>query len=86
MQLLIEIPEYDPQHGFSYRWEKGFVIQTSVENGEIRLTANRAGLLSLVNHFLTLAQEGVAPGTHLHLDESNSLDAPSCALLIEKVI
>ena len=65
------------------RWEEGFQICTSVCNGEVTITANRAGLLSLANIFADLANE--EPGAHIHLDEDNSLEEGSTELIIERV-
>ena len=64
------------------RWEDGFEISASVREGEVTISANRDGLVSLANILLDLADE--APGSHVHLDEHNSLEAGSAALVIEK--
>ena len=64
------------------RWEDGFEISASVREGEMTISANRDGLVSLANILLDLADE--APGSHVHLDEHNSLEAGSAALVIEK--
>ena len=65
------------------KWIDGFVIRTRVENEAIVISANREGLLSLANHMKTLAEE--VPGSHIHLDEDNSLERGSVELIIEKV-
>ncbi len=65
------------------RWEDGFEIQTSAHEGVMTLSANREGLLSLANILMDLADE--SPGTHLHLDEHNSLEDGSIELIIERV-
>jgi hypothetical protein len=84
MQIVIEIPDYNPKRGFEYKWEDGFEIEAKIVGGAIQITANKEGLLSLVNHLLNLAQDRVPSGTHLHLDEYNSLDEGSCEMIIEK--
>lgn len=84
-QITVEIPAYNPSHGFTYQWEAGFVIQTSVENGVTRIQANKAGLISLANHLLNLAQDAIPLGVHLHLDDLNSLEDSSSELIIEKM-
>jgi hypothetical protein len=85
IQMIVEIPTYTPSQGFTYQWEDGFVIQASVENGVTLIQANKAGLISLANHLLNLAQDGIPPGVHLHLDDLNSLEESSSELVIEKM-
>jgi hypothetical protein len=85
MHLTVNIPLYNPTKGFTYQWEPGFSILVTVVDGVTRIQANKAGLLSLANHLLNLAQDGILPGVHLHLDELNSLEESSSELLIEKV-
>lgn len=86
MQVVLEVPEYKPESGFDFRWESNFAVKITSENGVTTLFANKAGLISLANHLLNLAQDTVKSGTHFHLDESNSLDEGSAELIIEKVV
>ena len=65
------------------RWEDGFEIGTAVRDGEMTISANREGLVSLANILLDLA-EG-QPGDHVHLDGHNSLEDGSVELIIERV-
>lgn len=69
----IEVPDYD-ENGIKTEWEYDFEITCSVFENAVNITANRAGLLSLAFHLLTLAQEDVPSGSHIHYDESNSLE------------
>ena len=85
MQITLEVPTYDPSRGIEYQWTAGFSIQTTVEQGVIRIQANKQGFVSLASHLINLAQDNVTPGAHLHLDETNALEEPSCELLIEKI-
>ena len=64
-------------------WVDGFEIKAKVENGEIMVTANREGLLSLAQHLTALA-DGMQ-GDHIHYDEHNSLEEGSAELIIEKM-
>ncbi|MBR4928577.1 MAG: hypothetical protein IKZ63_03655 [Oscillospiraceae bacterium] len=63
------------------RWEDGFRIRTSVQNGEIVITANREGLISLARNIKALAEQD--PGAHIHLDSYNSLEDGSVELIID---
>ena len=64
-------------------WVEGFRILVNAHNDEVTLSANKEGLLSLARQLQALAEE--APGAHIHYDESNSLEAGSLALIVEKV-
>lgn len=48
------------------------------------ITANKPGLISLAKQLLTLAQDKVPSGYHLHFDEFNSLEEKSYELIIQK--
>ena len=66
-----------------FKWEDGFTIATRIEDDAIVVSANAAGLRSLANHFLALADD-VSKGAHFHLDEFNSLEDHSLELIVEK--
>ncbi len=61
-------------------WVEGFEIKAAAENGEIVISANREGMLSLAKHLIALA-DGV-PGDHIHYDAYNSLEEGSTEMLI----
>ena len=68
----------------NFTWEPGFEIHVSVDDhGAVLVSANRAGLVSLANHLMALAQE--RPGGHFHLDEHNALEEGSVELVVELV-
>lgn len=83
MKTEIDIPKYVPEKGLILNWENDFSIKVFGGN-EIIIKANRAGLTSLTRHLLTLAQEGVPNGCHIHLDEYNSLEEKSVGLIVER--
>ena len=64
-------------------WEPNFSIRVGVQASEATLSANRDGLLSLSRLFADLAEE--PPGSHIHLDEYNSLEEGSAQLIVEKI-
>lgn len=70
-------------NGFEIRWENGFEIRASALEGEVVISANRQGMLSLANILTDLAN--AKPGAHVHLDENNSLEDGSVELIIERV-
>ncbi|WP_138752204.1 Imm32 family immunity protein [Paenibacillus sinopodophylli] len=83
-KLMIEIPEYSPEEGLKLLWNEDFIIHTSINNDCVKIVANEAGLISLANHLLNLAQAKVPMGAHIHLDVMNSLEDNSCELIFEK--
>ncbi len=66
-----------------FNWEDGFTIATKIENNAIVISANAAGLRSLSNHLMALADEE-STQSHFHLDEYNSLEDNSVELIVEK--
>jgi hypothetical protein len=64
-------------------WEQDYLIKVGVRDGEVTISANREGLLSLSRIFADLAEE--KPGTHIHLDEYNSLEEGSAELIVERL-
>ena len=66
------------------KWIGNYVIRFRIEGGTAVISANRDGLLSLAEQLVTLAEE--EPGSHIHYDESNSLEDGSDELIIEKCI
>ena len=61
-------------------WVEGFEIKVAAENGEIVISANREGMLSLAKHLTALA-DGV-PGDHIHYDAYNGLEEGSTEMII----
>ena len=86
MKQEVEIIQYDANKGIQFKWENNFAIEVKKEDGEIIISANNEGLISLARHLLTLAQNEVPIGTHIHLDEYNSLEEGSADLIIVKKI
>ena len=64
-------------------WEPNASIKVGVQGGEVTLSANRDGLLSLSRIFAALAEEPA--GSHIHLDEYNSLEEGSVELIVERM-
>ena len=82
IELKLNIPEYDDC--IELVWEKDFKIKTRYESDTIIIEANKAGLVSLARHLLVLAQEEAPSGSHIHLDEFNSLEDSSVELILDK--
>lgn len=84
MNKEIEIIPYDTNKGIELFWEPDSKINVKSDN-EVLISANKQGLISLASHLLSLAQDEITTGTHIHLDEFNSLEDGSCNLVIEKI-
>ncbi len=64
-------------------WIEGYSIRIKDENGQIVISANREGLLSLADQLVQLAEGD--PGEHIHYDEYNSVEEGSRELIIERI-
>ena len=84
MRITLKLPDYTSEMGLRTQWQEGFSIATSGTTDCFILKANKAGLVSLAQHLLTLAQDDVPVGCHIHYDESNSLEDESIELVIQK--
>lgn len=65
-------------------WEDGYEIRVTIDKGTALISANREGLLSLARQLTAMAQEPV--GSHIHYDQSNSLEEGSTELIIERIL
>jgi hypothetical protein len=84
MQITLDVPEYSPETGIRAHWVGDFNIAVTFEAGAVCIRGNQAGLISLAGHLLNLAQEAVPIGSHLHLDEHNSLEEGSLELILNR--
>jgi hypothetical protein len=57
VERLVSIGSYDPTAGLHLEWSDGFEIEVQVHSGEVLIRANKAGLVSLAQHLLTLGAE-----------------------------
>ena len=64
-------------------WIDGFEIKAVAKSGEIVISANREGMLSLAKQLRMLADR--VPGDHIHYDENNSLEEGSAVMIIERI-
>ena len=84
MQKIIEFEEYVVEEGIKLSWKNGYDIRCLIKDNTIIISANKQGLISLASHLVTLAQDQVPVGNHLHFDENNSLEDGSNELIISK--
>ncbi|SPL88241.1 unnamed protein product [[Actinomadura] parvosata subsp. kistnae] len=75
MDHLIDVPEYRSEEGLRFVWDDDFEIELRVTATEVVVKANRAGLTSLARHLLTLAQQGVRAGSHVHLTADQEIES-----------
>ncbi|GCE18691.1 hypothetical protein KDK_24910 [Dictyobacter kobayashii] len=81
--MEIHVPKYD--RSLKLDWEDQFTIQAKITGAySVVIKADKGGLISLARHLLTLAQDNVPAGCHVHLDESNSLEEGSCEIILER--
>jgi hypothetical protein len=77
-------PDYSRLRVIQAEWEPDYRLSVTVDDGEVRIRANRDGLVSLAKHLLTLAQDGVPSGSHVHYDPGGSLEDDSTPLVVER--
>lgn len=71
--------------GFRYNYEPGYTMSvTSEDNGDIILSANKEGLISIANLLIQLAEDRFSVGHHFHLNEDNGLGRGSIELTVIK--
>ena len=81
MKYTIEVNDYD--HCIEIDYEPDAIIQSRhSEYGETVIHANRNGLIALAKTLLTLAQENVPSGAHVHMDAFNFLEEGSQELIL----
>lgn len=86
MDRDLQIGTYSPEAGVHLEWAPGFWLEVVVsQRGEVLIRGNRSGLVSLAQHALTLAQEHVPAGVHVHLSAYDALEPESPDLVIERV-
>ncbi|MEV6282625.1 hypothetical protein [Kribbella sp. NPDC051770] len=78
----MELGTYGPT-GLTFIWNDDFEITVDTTSPEVVIAANPAGLTSLARHLLTLAQEGVPDGAHLHLTAGQELTS-TVDLILER--
>ncbi|WP_030293158.1 Imm32 family immunity protein [Streptomyces katrae] len=84
MDRMIDVPEYRGDEGLRFAWDDDFEIELTVSSAEVVIKANRAGLTSLARHLLTLAQEGVGAGSHVHLTADQEIES-NVDLILERM-
>ena len=84
MKIELDVPSYAENGSLVAEWDSGFEIATSVDDGEVVIRANAAGLRSLARHLLCLAGDEVPRGRHFHFDDLNSLEDGSAPVIIER--
>lgn len=83
MVFHVDVPDYDGRW-IRLKWEDGAMLRVQMSGTEVLVAGNKEGLRSLANHLLNLSQEAVPAGTHVHLDENNSLEEGSAELIVQR--
>ena len=81
MKYTIEVIDYDDSIELTYEPD-AIITATHSEYGETVIQASRDGLITLAKMLLTLAQDSVPSGSHIHLDEYNFLEDGSSELIL----
>ena len=84
MNTNIELGEYTAESGLRLTWQRDYRLRVASGEQEVLISANAAGLRSLAQHLLTLAQEHVPAGVHAHMEPGLELEDESVPLVVEK--
>ncbi|WP_027482469.1 Imm32 family immunity protein [Deinococcus pimensis] len=84
-KLILDVPDHLLGKGLRASWDDGFRIAVRVEEGEVYLHANDAGLRSLARLLLGLTLDGVPDAAHGHLDDLGGLEEGSAGLTVGKL-
>ena len=84
MEFTLEVPDYDKYQGIVISLVGDHEIEVVFKNGEVGIRANKDGLISLATQMLTLAQDTVPSGHHIHLGSNSGLEENSLGLIIGK--
>jgi hypothetical protein len=82
MEIKLVVPTYDRYKGVEIEWVDGHEILVAIENHEVIIHANPEGLRTLAIQLLTLAQDGMPSGNHIHLSDVSGLDEGSADLTL----
>ena len=70
MKICIELPDYEAEEGgIDVIWHKGSCVEIDSTDEAVYICANKIGLRSLGEQMIYLAENDVAPGTHIHFDD-----------------
>jgi hypothetical protein len=84
MQRSISIGTYSVESGLRLEWVPDFLIAVAIHGNEVTIEANAEGLRSLAQALLTLADESVPNGVHIHLEPGLELEDDSPSLVLDR--
>lgn len=82
--VQLEVLRWTRERGTPVKWEEGAAVRTRIDRGVPLIEGNAAGLRSLARLLLTLADDPVPAGTHVHLSEWSGLENGSVEVIIER--
>jgi hypothetical protein len=86
MKLDISIHEYVPHQGLELEWSESNILKAELFDKYVKITGNKDGLVDFALHLLTLAQDNVPKGCHIHYDKWNRLENESTIeIVIQKL-
>ena len=85
MRVEIEMPEHSTHSGLSDASVDGHSLSVTLDNGEVVIFGNSAGLIWLATNLLALSQEPVPSGYHQHYSQDYGLEQNSVDLVIGKL-
>ncbi len=68
MKINLEIPDFDG-NALDVIWDNDAEYRINVSHGEVVLSANKQGLISLAKQMLYMAYQDLPTGSHVHYDD-----------------
>ncbi len=90
-EIEMEIPNYAPSYGVvPVGSDRDYILAVQIAGSpqEVTITADKEGLIVLARHLLTLAQDDVPSGCHIHYDDYSSsglLEKGSRSMVVNKM-
>jgi hypothetical protein len=84
MEIVVEISEYERRKGIAFEWDPGWDLRASRDDNGVKIGGTAEALHGLAAVLLTLAQDAVRPGAHVHLDSFHGLSDESEEVLLER--
>jgi hypothetical protein len=84
MERVIQLGSYSAESRVVFEWVPGFSVTVNVTGGEVAINANPEGLRSLAQHLMTLAEDAVPDGSHVHLEPGLELEDSSASLVLSR--
>ena len=86
MEVILTLPDFEPDRVFEFLWADDFQIKVSLGATNVVIECKKEGLVSLATHLLTLAQDDFEDGFALNYTVLDALEEGSIDLTFVKAV